>query len=52
MHFGRNFPWAQVYAPAGKPFVALEPMAAPTDALTTGAENDRRRREIMIAAAR
>ena len=33
----RSYPFAQVYAPAGKAFVALEPMTAPTDALTTGA---------------
>jgi galactose mutarotase-like enzyme len=31
-----GYPFAQVYAPAGKEFVALEPMTAPTNALTTG----------------
>ena len=34
--FLEGFPYAQVYAPPGKPFVALEPMTAPTSALTTG----------------
>ena len=27
------YPFAQVWVPRGKPFVALEPMAAPTNAL-------------------
>ena len=27
---------AQIFAPAGKPFVALEPMTAPTNALVSG----------------
>ncbi|HXX70033.1 MAG TPA: aldose 1-epimerase [Polyangiaceae bacterium] len=31
-----GFDYAQVYAPREKDFVALEPMTAPTDALTTG----------------
>jgi aldose 1-epimerase len=31
-----NFPYAQVFAPKGKPFVALEPMSAPADALRSG----------------
>ena len=31
-----GYPFAQVYAPRGKDHVALEPMTAPTDALTTG----------------
>ena len=34
--FLEGFRYAQVYAPPGKPFVALEPMTAPTSALTTG----------------
>ena len=34
--FLEGFGYAQVYAPPGKPFVALEPMTAPTSALTTG----------------
>jgi galactose mutarotase-like enzyme len=37
VRFDAGYPWAQVYAPAGKRFVALEPMTAPTDALTRGA---------------
>lgn len=32
----RGYPFAQVYAPAGRAFAALEPMTAPTDALVTG----------------
>jgi galactose mutarotase-like enzyme len=32
-----HFPYAQVWVPAGKPFAALEPMAAPTNALVDGA---------------
>lgn len=28
-----NYPYAQVWVPTGKPFVALEPMTAPTNAL-------------------
>ncbi len=32
----QGFRFAQVYAPAGKEFVAFEPMTAPTSALTTG----------------
>jgi aldose 1-epimerase len=31
-----GYPFAQVFAPAGRDFVALEPMTAPTSALTTG----------------
>jgi galactose mutarotase-like enzyme len=31
-----GYPYAQVFAPAGKPFVALEPMTAPTNALASG----------------
>jgi aldose 1-epimerase len=37
IRFGPGYPYAQVYAPAGKQFVALEPMTAPTDALVQGA---------------
>ena len=29
----KGYPFAQVYAPEGQDFVALEPMTAPTDAL-------------------
>lgn len=32
-----NYPYAQVFAPKGKRYVALEPMTAPTNALVTGA---------------
>lgn len=31
-----GYPWAQLYAPAGKRFCCLEPMTAPTDALVGG----------------
>jgi aldose 1-epimerase len=31
-----GYPFAQVFAPAGKEFIALEPMTAPTSALATG----------------
>jgi galactose mutarotase-like enzyme len=31
-----HYPYAQVWVPPGKPFAALEPMAAPTNALVTG----------------
>ena len=30
----KGYPYAQVYAPEGQDFVALEPMTAPTDALS------------------
>jgi aldose 1-epimerase len=33
VRFGAAYPFAQVYAPPGKRFVALEPMTAPIDAL-------------------
>jgi aldose 1-epimerase len=33
---GATYPYAQVWVPAGKPFAALEPMTAPTDALARG----------------
>lgn len=32
----RHLPYAQVWVPAGKPYAALEPMTAPTNALVTG----------------
>lgn len=32
----KGYPFAQVYAPEGQDFVALEPMTAPTDALSHG----------------
>jgi galactose mutarotase-like enzyme len=31
-----HYPYAQVWVPAGKPFAALEPMAAPTNGLVDG----------------
>ncbi|MDB5226434.1 MAG: Aldose 1-epimerase [Bacteroidota bacterium] len=36
--FDKNYSFAQVYAPdhAGKPYVCIEPMTAPTNALNTG----------------
>jgi len=33
---GANFPFAQVWVPRARPFAALEPMTAPTNALETG----------------
>jgi galactose mutarotase-like enzyme len=37
IRFGPTYPYAQLFAPPGKRFVAVEPMTAPTDALVTGA---------------
>ncbi len=34
--FLEGFPYAQVFAPENKDFIALEPMTAPTNALTSG----------------
>jgi len=36
LHCGTNYPYAQVWVPKGRPFAALEPMAAPTNALVSG----------------
>ncbi|HVP45938.1 MAG TPA: aldose 1-epimerase [Bryobacteraceae bacterium] len=36
VEFLENFPYAQVFAPKGKDFVALEPMTARTNALVSG----------------
>src|SRR5215471_3722687 len=36
VEFLENYRYAQVFAPKGKDFVALEPMTARTSALTTG----------------
>jgi aldose 1-epimerase len=36
IHFGDRYPYAQLYAPAGSDFVAIEPMTAPTNALVGG----------------
>jgi aldose 1-epimerase len=33
LHCGAGYPFAQVWVPQGEPFAALEPMAAPTNAL-------------------
>ena len=32
----RNYPYAQIYSPVGADFIALEPMTAPTNALSQG----------------
>lgn len=37
VHLDEGYPFAQVYAPPGERFVALEPMTAPANALTSGA---------------
>jgi hypothetical protein len=36
MRADAQYPYAQVWVPSGKPFAALEPMTAPTNALATG----------------
>jgi aldose 1-epimerase len=36
LHCAENYPFAQVWVPPGRPFAALEPMAAPTNALGAG----------------
>jgi aldose 1-epimerase len=36
LHCAENYPFAQVWVPPGQPFAALEPMAAPTNALVAG----------------
>jgi galactose mutarotase-like enzyme len=36
LHAAAGYPFAQVWVPPGQPFAALEPMAAPTDALVAG----------------
>jgi galactose mutarotase-like enzyme len=33
---GAGYPYAQVWVPAGRPFAALKPMTAPTNALVAG----------------
>jgi len=38
VEFLENYRYAQVFAPKGKDFVALEPMTAPTNSLTSGQE--------------
>jgi aldose 1-epimerase len=34
--FDEGFPYAQVFAPEGQPFICFEPMTAPTNALASG----------------
>ena len=36
VRFDAGYPFAQLFAPAGKRFLAIEPMTAPTNALVTG----------------
>ena len=36
MHAGPEYPYGQVWVPAGKPFAALEPMTAATNSLVAG----------------
>jgi aldose 1-epimerase len=36
LHCGVNYPYGQVWVPGGRPFAALEPMTAPTNALAHG----------------
>jgi aldose 1-epimerase len=36
VEFVEGYQYAQIFAPKGKDFVAIEPMTAPTDALTSG----------------
>jgi aldose 1-epimerase len=36
VRFGAGYPFAQIFAPTGRQFAAIEPMTAPTDALVTG----------------
>jgi aldose 1-epimerase len=36
VRFGTGYPYAQVYAPPGKPFVTIEPMTAPINGLVSG----------------
>jgi aldose 1-epimerase len=36
MDFLTGYPYVQVYAPKDKDYIALEPMTAPTGALTSG----------------
>jgi aldose 1-epimerase len=45
-----GYPYAQVYAPAGKPFCAIEPMTAPTNALVSGDHPSVRPDETFSAA--
>ena len=49
LHCGKNYPYAQVWVPKGRSFAALEPMAAPTNALVTGDTPVARRDEPFTA---
>jgi galactose mutarotase-like enzyme len=49
MRGGGGYRYAQVWVPPGRPFVALEPMTAPTNALATGEARVVRRRESFTA---
>ena len=49
LHCGTNYPFAQVWVPKGRPFAALEPMAAPTNALVSGDTPMARRGEPFTA---
>jgi aldose 1-epimerase len=46
---GSNYPYAQVWVPKGRQFAALEPMAAPTNALVSGDAPMARRGEPFTA---
>jgi aldose 1-epimerase len=45
-----GYPYAQVFSPAGKPFCAIEPMTAPTNALVSGDHPSVRPGETFSAA--
>ncbi len=47
---GKNYPFAQVWVPKGRPFAALEPMSAPTNALVSGDTPIARRGEPFTAS--
>jgi aldose 1-epimerase len=49
LHCAENYPFAQVWVPPGRPFAALEPMAAPTNALVAGTTPFVRRGEAFTA---
>ena len=36
LEFLQGYTYAQIYAPKDRPFIALEPMTAPTNALVSG----------------
>lgn len=48
--YDEGYPYAQVYAPRGKPYCAIEPMTAPTNALVTGDHPSARPGESFSAA--